>query len=994
MKLVQRLLTAGIVAVFLPAFLFTGALAQQSRVPYKVAENPWFEGLGSQRAVVMVDEPAKAVRLHFFWRRHDRDPAGKRMILVNETGDTVQNIHRILIDNEQCDLIFGPVTRPGVWYLYYLPFKIQSNYGSFRNNYLKPEPAPSAKWLKKYARNPGRLPVATVREIQSRTAFDSFYPMEIIPTADEKRRFLESFKTDYLVFPEDRRYSIRMKDEIPLRWLDKTPGAVFEGRALKNEYYVFQLGIYAYKKELQNVRIAFEDLTTKSGNILAAGRLTCFNNGGTDPDGLPFTKRVDVPAGMVQAMWIGVDIPADAVPGTYAGYVKLIPENAVPQRIPVRIVVGDESVANHGDNDLWRLSRLRWLNSTMGIDNDTVAPYHSIQFDGNNDFILSGHEIELNDFGLPKIISSDTLEILKGEIALGIDSKTGPVQFPRPEKEVLLYTPGKVRLLYRSATGLLDLTSAVSVESDGYMHYNWRLVAKEDIDLDNVSLKIPCRVDVAKYMMGMGQPGRYMPGHLDAKWGKGPYDSFWIGGVHAGLYCELRGASYCGPLLNLYRPQPPESWSNGEKGGVLFDRSGDMVLAEAYTGERHMAKGDTLNFEFALMVTPVKKIDFVSQFTDRYYHNGQKPIPTDEDLAAGIRIVNIHHANEFNPYINYPFLATEKLNGVLKRLHAKGIKVKIYYTVRELTNHLPEIWALRSLGHEIFAGGWGRGYPWLREHLIDDYRPQWYHHFENGDVDASILTSTGETRWYNFYVEGLSWLSKNLAIDGLYLDDVAYDRRMLKRMRKAMDAVKPGGILDLHSNTGFSKGPVIQYMEFFPYLNKLWFGESFKYDEMPPENWLVEVSGIPFGLMGDMLHGGGNPWRGMLYGMTVRYPWYTEGVQCDPRSIWKVWDDFGIAGSVMIGYWEKWPVVKTSDPDVLATVYLKKDEMLVAIASWAEKPVSVSLDIDWERTGMDPSKVRIFSPPIKDYQEERTFGIDEKIPVAPKKGWLLWIKAK
>ena len=40
---------------------------------------------------------------------------------------------------------------------------------------------------------------------------------------------------------------------------------------------------------------------------------------------------------------------------------------------------------------------------------------------------------------------------------------------------------------------------------------------------------------------------------------------------------------------------------------------------------------------------------------------------------------------------------------------AAGRKVKIYYTVRELTTHLPELWALRSLGDEVLADGPGGG---------------------------------------------------------------------------------------------------------------------------------------------------------------------------------------------------------------------------------------------------------------------------------------------
>ena len=320
--------------------------------------------------------------------------------------------------------------------------------------------------------------------------------------------------------------------------------------------------------------------------------------------------------------------------------------------------------------------------------------------------------------------------------------------------------------------------------------------------------------------------------------------------------------------------------------------------------------------------------------------------------------------------------------------------MKMYYTIRELTNHVTEVWALRSLGDEVLGDGRGGGYPWLLEHFVDHYRPQWYDHIDSVTIDASVLTSTGESRWFNYYIEGLKWLVQNMDIDGLYLDDVSFDRNMLKRMRKVMDQVKPGCILDLHSNTGFSKGPAIQYTEYFPYLDKLWFGESFQYDKMPPENWLVEVSGIPFGHMGDMLHGGGNPWRGMVYGMTVRHPWVTEGVTCDPRSIWKIWDRFGIAEAKMVGYWEDHPIVETNDPKVKATTYVKDGKLLISVASWADAPVNVKLEIDWEAVGLDSAKVQLTAPSIENFQLQTTFEVDDNIPIDPTKGWLIIVQNK
>ena len=84
--------------------------------------------------------------------------------------------------------------------------------------------------------------------------------------------------------------------------------------------------------------------------------------------------------------------------------------------------------------------------------------------------------------------------------------------------------------------------------------------------------------------------------------------------------------------------------------------------------------------------------------------------------------------------------------------------MKLYYTIRELTSVVPEIWALRSLGDEILRGGNGGGFPWCQEHFVTDYTPQWYQHLKDLQLgvvaDASVLTATGDSRWYNYYVEG------------------------------------------------------------------------------------------------------------------------------------------------------------------------------------------------------------------------------------------------
>ena len=81
----------------------------------------------------------------------------------------------------------------------------------------------------------------------------------------------------------------------------------------------------------------------------------------------------------------------------------------------------------------------------------------------------------------------------------------------------------------------------------------------------------------------------------------------------------------------------------------------------------------------------------------------------EEEMLPAVKIVNVHHANVLNPYINYPFLSLKALRSFVDRRHSEGRRVKVYYTIRELTNHVPEIWALRSLGDEILRGGGGGG---------------------------------------------------------------------------------------------------------------------------------------------------------------------------------------------------------------------------------------------------------------------------------------------
>ncbi|HNP08488.1 MAG TPA: DUF6067 family protein, partial [Cyclobacteriaceae bacterium] len=447
--------------------------------------------------------------------------------------------------------------------------------------------------------------------------------------------------------------------------------------------------------------------------------------------------------------------------------------------------------------------------------------------------------------------------------------------------------------------------------------------------------------------------------------------------------------NYVRPLnTNFYLQKPlvlPTSWGNEGKGGITIEDSDDVTLIRAYSGSREMKKGDQLFYNFDLLITPFHVIDTDAQWKTRFYHQYS---PVDTVVKKKASVVNVHHANEINPYINYPFIRWKEMKAYIDEAHSKGLKVKIYNTIRELSNRAYETQPMRSLGTEIYSPGKGGGFSWLQEHIAEDYIAAW---FVPPLKDAALINS-GMSRWHNYYVEGMSWLVKNVGIDGIYLDDVAFDRTTMKRIRRVMGSERGPGIMDLHSANQFNErdgynNSANLYLEHFPYLDRLWFGEYFDYD-MDPDFWLVEVSGIPFGLMGEMLEKGGNKWRGMVYGMTNRLPWGGN----DPSQIWEFWDEFGMEDTEMIGYWVKENPVKTNHDKVKTTLYRKKDNtMLIAVASWAENDVDVQLEIDWNALGI---KLRSLMqiPAISDYQEEQTLRVKDTLTIPKGKGFLIVIK--
>ncbi|NOY81392.1 MAG: hypothetical protein GXP31_10360 [Kiritimatiellaeota bacterium] len=657
------------------AFCVCGAIAvgataarREGIARYDVGQ--WPEpGRGNHRVLVRVEKPADAVRVHIPWRRRDPHPE-RKAVHVFPAGDRqpIRNVAVLRISNLSGDLVFQP-SGPGLYEVYFLPFRPPPGSGVFGNGgqYDAPETTADPAWLKQHGladdgaesaewRN---LPEATVVEIQARGDFHRMDPMEVIAGEGEVQALLERFPDrPVLLFPEDRRRPIKMFETIPYRWAVQGPKSGFSGKARPGEFYVFQVGVWACRRSVNGLDVRFEPLHGPGGRNIPAAAFRCFNLGGVDFRGRPFRKKFALARGRVRALWIGVQVPGNTR-GTYSGRLVVAPEDMDPIPLDVRLDISGPRLADAGDGDLWRMARLRWLDSTLGIDDDVVPPYTPLTVDGNTVGCL-GRTVRFGLRGLPKEITSFGQAVLAGPVAFRIETERGEVKIRSLHARWTKKSPVAVEREVRTESPELDVTTHVRMEFDGCLLYRITLEARRETALRDVRLDVPLRAEIAQYMMGMNRRGGYRPKQWEWKWNIERADNMvWLGNAGAGLQLKLAPDKDVWAAKDLRGAGLPAGWSNSGRGGCRIREESGSVLVQAFSGPRRLKAGERLTFRFRFLVTPFHSID------PKHWNwrNG--------DVWNGeANVLHVHHGTPPNPYINYPFLRVKELKALVEKARA------------------------------------------------------------------------------------------------------------------------------------------------------------------------------------------------------------------------------------------------------------------------------------------------------------------------------------
>lgn len=793
-------------------------------------------------------------------------------------------------------------------------------------------------------------------------------------------------------------------------------GLILEDKVKRGEYYTFQIALKSTCRYIENIALEIKQLVSEQATINKEN-IICFNEQQVDYQGIMHINPISLIKDELKVLWMGLTIPQNQLAGIYEGEILLKEQEEVIGTVRLILEVEEEVLHNHGLDELEKQSRLFWMNSNKGLDHTVTKGYTPIYRVGNEVKVL-GRGIELNTSGLPKQIISyynEQLEVipqatllLNKPIELNVETESGQRLIFNQKFNIEKENTDQIVWSNYLEDEKLRIELKGEIQYEGWMSYRISIKAKEQINFKDTQLIMSYPKQIAKYIMGLGLEGGHLPEYYEWKWDEKKHqDAIWIGNVNGGIKCQFKDDMYTPPLVNVYFNQrglkSPKGWNNEGKGTIKVEKNNEEVILKVSTKDYILEKDEERIFGFEYLITPLKPIDYTKHWQTRYYHPHENTKIGAEWIEVakqeGCNYTIVHHGQNAHPFINYPFIEEKALKDLIDQAHEANIGLKVYYTIREMSNHAAEFWPWYHLG--VFPKAsekepvfWEEKKElWAQKVFGRKVIPAWEHEFNEGkykgDICSALIVEPNSSI-DNYYIEGLDWLVKEVGIDGIYIDDTSIGRTTLKRARKILDQ-KANSLIDMHSWNHLSKhagyvNSALLYMDLFPYIDSLWYGEGFDYDKSP-EYWLIEMAGIPYGLMGQMLQNGGNPYRGMLYGMTNRTGWGHRGA----KSIYQLWDQFGIEDSKMYGYWSKDCPVRTDCEQILATAYVKENQILIVLASWEEQEQTVGIDINWEAIGLRKESIKSLLPYIEHIQEQEE-NIDlNKLKIQPKKGIFLII---
>ena len=487
-----------------------------------------------------------------------------------------------------------------------------------------------------------------------------------------------------IVFAEDRSSPIRMTQFLPYRWIQRglQKSSISADRG---EYVSFQIAVFAslVNTALENVSYSMTTLSGSTGSSLPRSVVNCVTLEGIDFRGQPFVKHdVGVEARTVLPVWCGVAVPTAAAAQLYTGTINVSAlVNAsweTSASVKLLVNVSNNTAVESGDGDLWRRSRIRWLDSTRAQDDDPAPPFTAFEVDNHTLAVsMLGRSLWIGREGLPSRISAWGEEVLVNAMTINAFTGNGSalswdctgVQWLKQAAGVLKWS-----VTCNEPSSLLQRVTSVVLEADGYADVSVSFIAREAMTLSDVSLRVPFdgALGLSMGMSGARRGGARPPNGLKWVWQSNfsccPKSDhmLWISSGKGGMRVKLKGdglAWESPSFMTRHESDIPRSWGGDQYGGGCTLGATDKVIPlTCASGVVTLRPVEPLTFRFDLMITPFHQPNISQHFATRHYQLGYpaSTLESPENNIASIKnkygatVLNLHQGTEWNPGLNVP----------------------------------------------------------------------------------------------------------------------------------------------------------------------------------------------------------------------------------------------------------------------------------------------------------------------------------------------------
>ena len=231
---------------------------------------------------------------------------------------------------------------------------------------------------------------------------------------------------------------------------------------------------------------------------------------------------------------------------------------------------------------------------------------------------------------------------------------------------------------------------------------------------------------------------------------------------------------------------------------------------------------------------------------------------------------------------------------------------------------------------------------------------------------------------------------QNVGIDGLYIDDLAFDRAAMKRVRKILNRTNPNALIDLHSANQFNRAtatPTVptSIWNIFPISTVC--GLARCSTTRPLSRFLADA-GFGYSLRIDGRDAGKR--RQQMARHDLRHDLSPIRGQHGQSSSLEILGQFRHAGQRddrLLGFQQS-----CQDQQRQNTCHhlspQREEDADRSRHMGRLKDATVNLNIDWKQLGLNPAKVTLHAPAIEGYQTEQSWKMGEPIVVPEEKaGW-------